>query len=270
MFQRWKVVLLSTSLGLILFIANAFPVSIAQTNNFPIGLYMNYNIAVYIDDPLDYPDNEYDISYNFMSWINKENNVVEYSRNFDGVSGTFVRSLTDVHIEIPGNPPIWRNVTTWKIGDMYNLSGISYKVHHMVTTTVTGGYYEWFLLWNITQSGNPVNKTMLGYHSHLGILVDYDRETNSTDGSSRFEKQDLFLLGTNLYDYYPLITHSTPTTSTTSTISTSQPTTTPITTSDINGPIFTLPSMTVFLSVGIVVESIIIVLIMMRKQSSHI
>ena len=262
MFQRRKVVLLSMSIGLILFGASAYPISIAQSNNFPIGLYMNYDISVYIDDLLGYPDNEYGITYNFTRWIDKENNVVEYLRNFDGVSATFVRSLTDVNLDLPGNPPIWRNVSTWEISDMYELSGVNYEVHKKLT----GGEYESFLLWNVTQSGNVTMKTMLRYHWVLGILVDYNRETNSTDGSHQYERFDLFLLDTNLFNYCPPINYSQPTTSATSTPSTSQPYTTPITTPDINGPIFTLPSMTVFLSVGIVMESIIIVLLFSRRQ----
>ncbi len=269
MFQRWKIVLLSMAIGLILFCANTCPISNAQGDDFPIGLNMQYNIAVYIDDPLDYPDYDYDITYDFTRWIDKENNVVEYSRNHDGVSATFVQSLSDVNVDLPGNPPIWRNVATWEISDMYNLSGINYEVHHMVHTTTTGGYYQWFLLWNVTQIGNLTMKTMLGYHSVLGILVDYDRETNSTDGSSPYENTDLFLLDTNLYNYCPLLDDLQTTTTTTTTTMTTTSTTIE-TTSQNSIPEQPSLNITVILSFGIVIESIIIVLIMMRKQSSNI
>jgi len=260
MSKRFRITLLSTIIGLLLLGSIACPTVDAQGNDYPIGLRMQYNIAVYIDDPLDYPDYDYDITFNFTRWIDEENNVVEYSRNHDGVSATFVQSFSDVHVDIPGNPPIWNDVATWEISDMYEFSGVYYEVHRMVT----GGSYEWFLLWNVTQSANLVIRTMLGYHSPLGILVDYDRETNSTDGSSPYEKSDLLLTHTNLYDYYPLINDSPPATSTTSTTSTSQPTST----SDISGPNTNLPllSMDVFLSVGIVIESIIIVLLFSRRQ----
>ncbi len=262
MFQRWKVVLLSMSIGLILFGANAYPVSIAQNNDFPIGLYMKYNITVYPDNPLE-PGYDYDIVYNITSWVDKVNYIVEFVCNNDGDAHTYVRALFDINMGLPGYPPIWRNVTTWEINDMYSISGINYEVHNKVRYGTTG---EWFILWNVTENANMTIKTLLGYHSSLGVLIDYWRETNSTNGGPTYECLDLLLTNTNLDNYYSLTNDSTPTTSTTSTTSTSQPTTTPITTSDINGPSFALPSMEVFLSVGIVIESIIIVLLFSRRQ----
>ncbi|MFW9812836.1 MAG: hypothetical protein ACFFF9_10275 [Candidatus Thorarchaeota archaeon] len=255
--------LLSIIIALLLIGSITCPIVDAQGDDFPIGLHMHYNIAVYIDDPYDYPDYEYDITYDFTSWIDELNRVVEYSRNHDGDTTTLVQPLHDVHIDIPGNPPIWRNVAYWEIDDMYEFSGINYVVHHTGLTSTAEGSYEWFLLWNETQSGNLVIKTMLGYHSFLGILVDYDRETNSTDGSSPFEKSDLFLMDTNLHNYAPLLQTTTtttiPTTTTTSTTYTTSPTSrTEPPSMDIN----------VILSAGIVIECMIIVLFCVWKQST--
>jgi len=258
MSERLRITILPIIIGLLLLGFTACPTLDAQSSDFPICLLMQYNICVYIDNPWD-PDYDYDIIYNFTRWIDKENNILEYSRNNDGVSATFIQTFSNVKVELPGNPPIWSDVTTWEIGGMCTLSGINYEIHHKVRTTTRGGYYEWFLLWNVAQSANLVIKTMLGYHSSLGILVDYDREENSTDGSSPFENSDLCILYTNLYNYYPLIDDSQSTTTFSDQTTTSSVTRT--TTSDSIGNV----SVNIVIGIGIVIEILIIIIILQKR-----
>jgi len=222
---------------------------------------MKYNITIYPDNPLE-PGYDYDIIYNITSWVDKENYIVEFVCNNDGDADTYVRTLSDINMDLPGYPPIWKNVTTWEINEMHGISGINFEVTNKVRYGTTG---EWFILWNVTENANMTIKTLLGYHSSLGVLIDYWREMNSTNGGFTYECLDLLLTNTNLDNYYPQFDDSTPTTTTSS-----QPTTTHITTSDINGPNtnLALPTMNVFLSIGIVIESIIIVLLFSRKQQS--
>ena len=269
MFRSLRITLLSMIIGLLLFGPITCPILSAQGNDFPIDLYMLYNICVYPDNPTE-PGYSYDITYSFTSWVDEENYVIEFERNYNGIVNTYVAPLSDVHVALPGSPPIWRNVTTWEINDMIYLSGLNYEICNKIRSTGTGGYSESFLLWNVTQSANLTYKTALRYHSPLGILVDYWREKNSTNGDPNYGCLDLYVWDTNLYEYFPLINDS----QTTTTTSTTQPPGTSETTSVTTGP-NTNPALPLvhidvnfLLIVGVIIELLVVVLLIARRLTN--
>jgi hypothetical protein len=277
MFHSSRIALLSMIIGLLLIgpnISSTLSAPDPVELEFPIGLYMSYSVygqSAGAPEPIF----AYVVSYNFTRWIDQENYVVEYERTYDNIPyyTTFVDQLSDISVDIPGNPNIrlWRNVTTWEINDMINLSGSIYEVLRIYTNVLHNNQnYHAFLLENNIETADFRNETRISYTLYLGLMTSYRRTAESTDGVTPTVEVSAHIFSTNYFDYYPAIddsqtTTTTTTSATTSTTTTTSHTSTTGTTSLPGSPLNTF-NLDVLLGFGIIVEILVVVFILKRRD----
>ncbi|TFG30319.1 hypothetical protein EU528_08455 [Candidatus Thorarchaeota archaeon] len=268
MFHKRKIKILAFVLTLFFLCFNVKLVHAqAQPDNFPIGLYVVYTADSHIP-----PGEEeiYTIGYEFKEWVNQDTLLIEYEK--DGI--TYIEHLWAIYHDGPEHPPIWLDVSLLHTQSVFTFSG--YLYHYVgIEELWTPGLQEdcYRLEYSITVNGME-NWSIVYYHCETGILVDYIHAAFYEDYSPR----ELYLeeiSGTNLGAFNPptfTVTEQAQTSTTTTiiTTSTTQNPETPVTTSTTTGLGTTSPmsitSTTVFLSIGVVIECIIIVLIFSRRD----
>jgi hypothetical protein len=272
--SRTKVTVLSLLFGMLLIFQIGFATVNAQGMEFPIDLTVNYDFWINHWIPGETPIGS-TLEYSITDWVDKENLTVEYYLN----SSRFEDRLNNIKIDTTDYPPICTNVSTWKVSDAVQLSGISY-------TVVQKTYFKWVpqtdyfecykLERGLLYSSNLFNSTSIFYEANLGLLVGFFKSIMQTDDGSSYHPihaVQVGILGTNFGLFHPLVadpygttttTIPTPTTTTTTTTSTTSETT-----SQNSRPSQPTLNVTFVISVGIIIECIIIVVLLKRKQSTN-
>jgi hypothetical protein len=271
--RRTKVAGLSLLLGMLLVFQIGLTTVIAQDAEFPVDLVVNYEFWINHWIPEETPIG-ITLEYSITDWIDKENLTVEYYLN----SSRFEDRLNNIKIETTDYPPIWTNVSTWEVGNTIQLSGLDYAVAQKTffKWVPQTDYFECYKLERGFLYSNLFNSTSIFYEVNLGLLVGFFKSVGRTDDGSSYypiHTVDVGIIETNFDLFQSLIEdpYGTSTTSTTTTTpSTTTMTTSPTseTTIQISEPTqFPMNNTIVALSVGIVIECIIAVLLIIRKQS---
>ncbi|MHA1929853.1 MAG: hypothetical protein ACTSV2_14870 [Candidatus Thorarchaeota archaeon] len=268
MFRKHKIIVLAFLFGLLFVSINAMPTH-ALSDDFPIGLNLNYVLG------WDLPPNQYEsrITYSFLRWIDQESLTVEYEQD----NTTYVRNFHEILLPGPDRPPLWMDISTWSVGDYVELSGRYYPII-MMEDRIVGprGTHECFRLEVVFQTIDRECASSFWYHAQMGLLVDYTRVDRDILSYEMIEGHSGLLIDGNFLQFNPptfTVQEPTQTTTTTTTTTTTITTTTTSTASETTSQNrqSVQPSMNIIvaLSVGIVIECIIIVLIFMRKKSSN-
>ena len=260
---------LAFMVGLI-FLSNYVTPIHAQPDDFPIGMNLHYITTVFQPPPSQF---DYHTIYNFTQWIDQDGLLVEYGKD----SALIVDPFHEIRLNLPEQPLLWMNVSTWQLYDVIEMSGFEYRfvlVEDMFFGAL--GDIECIRLEYILESGGLENATSLWYHSQLGILLDYLHSVTEIGGSA-LQIISSFILESNFDQFNPptfTVPEPTQTTSTTtpttptmpiSTTTAPIPTTTPYPTSSttsVSGP---LVGLTEILAIGIFTEILVIIAIIRSK-----
>lgn len=272
--SRTKATVLSLLFGMLLVFQIGFITVNAQGMEFPIDLTVNYEFWINRWIPGETPVG-CTLEYSITDWVDKENLTVEYYLN----SSRFEDRLNNIKIDTTDYPPIWTNVSTWTVYDTVQLSGISY-------TVVQKTYFKWIpqtdyfecykLERGLLYSSNLFNSTSIFYEANLGLLVAFSKSIMQTDDGSNYypiHAVQLGIIGTSFGLFHPLVedpygaTTTTPTP--TATTSTTTSTTSETISQNSKPSLPVIDDTTAIISVGIVIECIIIVVLLIRKQSTN-
>ncbi|MFW9957030.1 MAG: hypothetical protein ACFFCT_03075 [Candidatus Odinarchaeota archaeon] len=270
--RRKKVTVFSLLLGMLLLIQTGFATSNAQGMEFPIDLTVNYEFWINHWIPDETPIG-YTLEYNVTNWIDKENLTVEYYLN----STRFEDRLDSIKIETTDYPPIWTNVSTWKISDTVQLSGIDYTIDEKMYFKWVSetDYFECFkIARSFLYSSDLFNSTSIFYEANLGLLVGFFKTILRTDDGHNYygiHSVQIGIIGTNFDLFHPLVENPYGTSIITypeTTTTTRTPITTRPSTSTASNPLTSLIGpIDLVLLIAIQVE--LLVLIQLRKFSKR-
>jgi hypothetical protein len=265
--KKCKILLIAFMFGLIFVSSNVTRVQAqAQVDNFPIGLYIVYTV--------DQDHDIYNIRYDFREWVNRETLLIEYE--LDDV--TYIEHLYEIHLDGHEHPPIWLDPSLFETQSIFTFSGYPYHYVGIETHWVPGIEEDCFRIEYSITDGSMENWSILYYHCETGIMVDYIHAAFYEPGVERAGYMNE-IYGTNLDEFNPLTitipetgtttTSSPTTTSPTSTTTSYQQTSTPPnnpTTSSISTGNLQITSLSPVLGFGVVVEIIVIIFILQRRD----
>ncbi|MFW9769791.1 MAG: hypothetical protein ACFFF9_10290 [Candidatus Thorarchaeota archaeon] len=273
-YRKHSIVVLTIILGLLS--ANFTTNTFAQTNQLPVGLFLDYywEYESYIgnfSETLTY-------RYNFTRWIDYDADLVEIKFNcFSNVTyqpstsilseynHTYVAEFPNSFLELPGLFlwPLWIDVSQVTLGEPYVIGSRNHWVIDYIHLDYDSGYdcYELEYFWGF---GDLRNLTYVYYDSFSGMaiigIIEYINASlpleNQLYGQGIFE-----LVSGNIEEFIPPTPTPTSTTTTTQTSSIWPPRTTTTTSQQ-----FTLPTLDVVILASIVVELVIVWILYTRKK----
>jgi hypothetical protein len=237
--------------GLLCLGMNTIPTEVrAQSDNFPIGLFIQYRVSFDANIGLDY---EYIVNHEISEWIDYERLIVRYGRNNSWRN----EYLTDLRSGGPDYPRMWMDVSTWQLQDYFLFNGMMYEFTTIENLSVPQlGDIECFRLNKETENDGIQSTGSIWYHGELGILVDFIHVSENLEDSPWVETYNQTMLVSNLDEFNP----PTFTDPDSPEITTTIPSTTITSTSSYNPAIpETIPltpeeALIIILAVGIVIE----------------